>query len=53
MFSKIDLIIDYHYLRVREADILKKKFQTRYEHFEFTMMPFEFMDLMHRVFQPT
>ena len=57
--SKIYLHTGYHQLRVREADIPKTAFRTRYVHFEFTMMPFGltnalavFMDLMHRVFQP-
>ena len=59
VYSKIDLRTSYHQLRVREADILKTVFKTRYRHFEFTVMPFgltnaptAFMDLMHRVFQP-
>ena len=59
VYSKIDLCIGYHQLRVREVDILKTVFKTRYGHFEFTVMPFgltnalaAFMDLMHRVFQP-
>ena len=46
-------------MRVREIDIPKTAFRTRYGHFEFTVMPFEltnapatFMDLMHTVFQP-
>ena len=49
----------YHQLRVREADIPKIAFRTRYGNFEFTVMPFGLtnapvasMDLMHRVFQP-
>ena len=59
VYSKIDIRTSYHQLRVREADIPKTTFRTRYGHFEFTVMPFEltnmpgaFMDLMHRVFQP-
>ena len=59
VYSKIYLRTSYHQLRVREADIPKTTFRTRYGHFEFTVIPFElantpaaFMDLMHRVFQP-
>ena len=59
VYFKIGLRTSYHQLRVRETDIPKTVFRMRYEHFEFRVVPFgltnastEFMDLMHRVFQP-
>ena len=59
VYSKIDLRTGYHQLRVRDTNIPKTTFRTRYGHFEFTVMPFgltnvpaEFMDFMHRIFQP-
>nr|GFA63071.1 putative reverse transcriptase domain-containing protein [Tanacetum cinerariifolium] len=49
----------YHQLRVREQDIPKTAFKTRYGHYEFQVMPFGlinahtvFMDLMNRVCKP-
>ena len=57
VFFKIDLRTGYHQLRVRDTDIPKIAFRTRYGHCEFTVMPFglmnapsAFMDLVHRVF---
>nr|GFC44081.1 RNA-directed DNA polymerase homolog [Tanacetum cinerariifolium] len=53
-FSKIDLRSGY---RVKDQDISKTAFRTRYGHYEFLVMPFSltnapavFMDLMNRIF---
>ena len=59
VYSKIDLRTGYHQLRVREIEIPKTTFRTRYGNFEFTVMPFgltnvpvSFTDFIHMVFKP-
>ena len=41
VYSKIDFRTGYHQLRVRETDIPKIAFRTRYGYFEFTVMPLD------------
>nr|GEX35559.1 putative reverse transcriptase domain-containing protein [Tanacetum cinerariifolium] len=59
VYSKIDLLLSYHQLRVRGEDIPKTAFRIRYRHYEYQMMSFGltntpviFMDLMNYVCKP-
>nr|GEX21750.1 putative reverse transcriptase domain-containing protein [Tanacetum cinerariifolium] len=59
VYSKIDLRLGDHQLRVRDEDIPKTDFRTRYGHYEFQVMLFGLtnahavlMDLMNHVCKP-
>lgn len=58
IFSKIDLRLGYHQLKIKIKDTFKTTFKTRYGHFEFTIPPFglmnaptTYMNLMNSIYQ--
>jgi hypothetical protein len=58
IFSKIDLKSGYHQVRIKEEDIIKTAFITRYGHYKFIMVsfwlsnaPVAFMCLMNGFFR--
>jgi len=42
IYTKIDLRSAYNLLRIKEGDKWKTTFRTRYDHFEYNVMPFGF-----------